>query len=191
MKDEEWKTIKDHPNYMISNLGRVKSIEREIIYKRKTKPKKEKIIKQFISKDGYYIVGVPNAKRVHRLVAEAFLEDRTNFKYMPYEDIQNIDLNELEINHIDENPLNNNVNNLEWCTRAYNNNYGNRNEKSAIKHRTKVNQYDLQENLIKTWNSITEASVETNTSRTGIIACCKNKYKSSNNYIWRYENERI
>lgn len=46
---------------------------------------------------------------VHRLVAQAFLENPNNFK---------------EINHKDEDKSNNDISNLEWCDRKYNNNYG-------------------------------------------------------------------
>lgn len=67
-------------------------------------------------KDGYLILGLyRNGKsktvRVHRLVAKAFIEN-------PY--------NLPEINHIDENKTNNHVENLEWCTTAYNLTYGHR-----------------------------------------------------------------
>ena len=50
----------------------------------------------------------------------------------------------------------------------------------------KVNQYDLEGNFIKTFNSIIEASKETNTYRANISACCRGKLNKTNNYIWRY-----
>ena len=66
--------------------------------------------------DGYIVVGLSkNGKqknyKVHRLVAIAFISNPNNY---------------VEINHIDENKHNNNVDNLEWCTRKYNCNYGER-----------------------------------------------------------------
>lgn len=49
-----------------------------------------------------------------------------------------------------------------------------------------VNQYNLEGLLIKTWISISEASKQTKTSKSSIIRCCKNKQKTSNNFIWKY-----
>lgn len=52
----------------------------------------------------------------------------------------------------------------------------------------KVNQYNLDGLLIKTWISISEASKQTKTSKSSIIRCCKNKQKTANNFIWKYSN---
>ena len=56
-------------------------------------------------------------------------------------------------------------------------------------HRTKVYQFDLDGNFIKTYNSLEEASKKTNTSRTSISNCIKGNYKTANNYIWSKEKK--
>ena len=101
---EEWKYIKDYEGlYQISNLGRVFSLNKNK-FKHPTK-----------GSDGYIRVSLYKERErksylVHRLVAEAFIENPNNYPI---------------INHKDENPSNNRVDNLEWCTFKYNNNYGN------------------------------------------------------------------
>ena len=115
---EIWKDIAGFENsYMVSNLGNIKSKERSVIvndnpvYERHLK---EKILKPELTR-GYYTVGLHKDGKliklayVHRLVAEAFLPNPNNLP---------------QINHKDENPKNNCVDNLEWCTCNYNNNYG-------------------------------------------------------------------
>lgn len=54
------------------------------------------------------------------------------------------------------------------------------------KKKVKIKQLTLNEELIKIWDSISEASKETNSSKSSIIRCCKNKQKTCNNFIWRY-----
>ena len=104
----EWKIIEDYPNYSVSNTGII------------INTKKNKMMSIYIRK-GYCHVKLSThnkaaQKKVHRLVAEAFIPNPNNYDC---------------INHKDENPLNNNVENLEWCNHSYNNTYGTRIERQS------------------------------------------------------------
>jgi hypothetical protein len=114
-----WKDISGYEGlYQVSNTGKVRSLN----YRHTGKTK---VMKPSTNKLGYKCVNLcKDGKRkiyfIHRLVALAFIPNPNNYPI---------------INHKDENPSNNAVWNLEWCTYEYNNNYGNRNKKlsEAIK----------------------------------------------------------
>lgn len=115
---EVWKDIKDYEGlYQVSNLGRVKRLGGVVKHGYSiTITVDEKIIKANVNGKGQEHLMVHLSKDgkvrkhyVHRLVAEAFIE---NPEGLP------------EVNHKDEDPRNNNVENLEWCTHKYNNLYG-------------------------------------------------------------------
>ena len=108
-RGEVWKTINGFDGYYISNMGRVKS----------TKWGKELLLKQTASEKGYMQVRISRKTlRVHRLVAKAFIKNPCAYN---------------EINHKDENKTNNMANNLEWCDRKYNMNYGTWKERRKAK----------------------------------------------------------
>lgn len=116
---EIWKDISEYVGlYQVSNMGNVRSLQREE-FKCAQGYRVRRGVLLKLSKDqkGYLMVnlykdGKGNTRRVHRLVAEAFID---NPKCLP------------EINHIDEDKKNNAVSNLEWCTSSYNKRYGNGN----------------------------------------------------------------
>lgn len=185
MENEIWKDIKGYEGlYQVSNLGRVKSLDRivsnnggfmcrngKLLYQGTVKGyKKVSLCKNSIMK--HYLV--------HRLVIQAFIPNPQNYPY---------------VNHKDENKQNNCVDNLEWCDRSYNNNYGSRNERASITLTNRsdlsvpIKQYTLEGKFIKEWPSIMEASRKTNTSPSSIYMCCINKYMQSNGYLWHYSSD--
>lgn len=113
---EKFKPVQGYAGiYEISNLGRVKSLSRVIERNDgNTRVTEDRIILPFLTKCGYHQIvlckdGVRKKHLIHRLVANAFIE---NPDKLPI------------INHKDENKLNNRVDNLEWCSAYYNLRYG-------------------------------------------------------------------
>lgn len=169
--EEIWKEIDGFDgDYLVSNLGNVKSL----------KYGKERILKPRIQ-SGYYKVLLYNNKKheysIHRLVANAFIPNPNNLP---------------QVNHKDENKLNNCVDNLEWCTRKYNQNYGNRalNFINTMISRTynKVYQYDLKNNLIKIYNSYRHIERELGYNHSTIKKVCLRENNIYKGYIWKLEN---
>ena len=169
---EIWKDIEGYQGrYQVSNLGRVKSLK---MWTGSVYIDKIKILKNIIYKNGYeYIIFDGKHFLIHRLVAKTFIENKNNFPI---------------VNHIDGNKLNNNVNNLEWCTYSHN-------EKEAYKlklkkgRNKKIIQYDKKNNKIKEWNSITEAYNQCKINLSGISDCCNMKRKTAGGYVWRFKEE--
>ena len=159
---EIWKPVPDYEElYEVSNLGRVRSLF-----------KGDRILKQGIGSTGYKIVtlcrkGTQKTVNVHRLVASCFIPNPHNFPC---------------INHKDENRLNNAVSNLEWCSYYYNNVYGDRLTKSALKQSLPVR--CIETNVI--YSSAYAAQRITGIRQSGICQCCHHKRKSAGGFHWEF-----
>ena len=157
---ELWKNIKGYEGlYQVSNLGRVRSLDKVTRHGHRLKGK---VLCLNEGEKGYITIrlqidGVRQAFNVHRLVAEAFLDNPNNLPC---------------VNHKDEDKSNNSVNNLEWCDYSYNNTYGTRIKRRLNKVQRKV--VDLRTGII--YESIKKAQDFTGDQNVG--AYCRGKYKS-------------
>ena len=214
MEEKEiWKTIKGYENlYEVSSFGKVRSLDRIIKTNNRfgemNKKIKGKIIKgSFNKKTGYLQVILCKGKNkklflIHRLVLENFIPNVNNLP---------------QVNHIDGNKQNNNLNNLEWCTRSENikhsyslglshsnfktksgeehHFYGKHHKeisklKMRLGHCNIVEQYNLQDEFIRTWNGTKEIECILKINNAHISECCRGKRKTAGGYKWRYANER-
>lgn len=186
MVNEVWRDIEGYEGlYQISNKGRVKSLT---FRNGTTYRLKEKILSPTNNGKGYLIIGLcKNTKRknfyIHRLVAETFLDNKKKLK---------------EINHIDCDTHNNCVDNLEWCDRSYNLKYsyeiGNHKAPMSWKGKTgyehpvskEINQYDLDDNYIKTYGSASQASKLTGICYESVKKVARGAQYTAGGFKWKY-----
>lgn len=155
---EIWKNIEGYEGlYQVSNYGNVKSLRFG----------KEKILKPAKDKNGYLMVCLSKQSQtthyIHRLVAMAFIDNPNNFS---------------ELNHRDEDKTNNKVENLEFCDRGYNINYGTRNQK--------ISKQVLCLETGKIYLSTMEVERELGFNNGNIGKCCNGKRKTCGGYTWKY-----
>ena len=182
--NEIWKDIPEYEGlYQVSNLGRVKSLERFRKGKNDSSlPINEKIKKLVISRNGYYRVilfkeSIGKWHLIHRLVYEAF----------------NGSIPEgLQVNHLNEIKSDNRLENLNLMTPKENTNFG-----TGIERRVKkqingkkskaVLKFDLNNNLLKEYPSIRQVERETGFANQNIVKCCKGKYEQAYGFKWKYK----
>lgn len=154
------KTIKGFSNYQIDECGNVYN-------KNGIKLKQER------TRNGYLRVSLCNDKvkhkkfLVHRLVAQAFIPNPLNLP---------------QVNHKDENKTNNCVNNLEWCTPAYNLNHSKVINKASIAKYHKIRCIDT--GIV--YDSIKEVEDKFGLHHSNLVACCNGKRKRCGGKRWEY-----
>lgn len=165
----------EYPSYKVTKSGKVYS------YRQGNMLKPLSVV---LDSSGYPIVKLyddTNKKRtiaVHRIIADTFIPNPNNLEC---------------INHKDENKTNNFVENLEWCTKAYNNCYGNKAVKIGLKlmesnpNKRQVNQIDDNGNIINTYQSIREAARQLgNIKKDSNIISGIQTHQKRYGYYWEY-----
>ena len=171
-----WKIVPIDNNFEANELGDIKRIG------------SNQLTKQWLDKDGYKIVALSEKKiyRAHRIIALTFIDNPEGYPV---------------VNHKNHIKCDNRVENLEWTTYSYNSKHSfldnNRKESvgtwvkkvqvlGAEASKTKVCQYDLNDNLIAVFDSQREASEKTGTCRSSITRCCTGNRKTAGGYKWKY-----
>lgn len=189
---EVWKDIEGFEGlYEVSSLGRIKTLH---YYG----GNQTRILKLQSDKNGYLTVGlhkggVTYQKKVHRLVAIAFIPNPENLP---------------QVNHKDEDKENNCVENLEWCTSKYNVNYGNHSlhaaqaqmgKRHTVEHIMKIranapgskavlmiNPGDMS--IVAEYVSGSEAARQIRGTATNVAYACRNQGTKYKGYFWRYKD---
>lgn len=173
LPNEQWKDIEGYEGfYQISNYGRVFSCL------------SGRIRKTSINNKGYEVVhlyknAADKSFTIHFLVAKAFVPNTFLYK---------------EINHKDENKTNNYYENLEWCSRKYNQEYSGNIKKWSIAgakgnkeaSSKKVCQYDLAGNFLKEYSGLRELERLTGFMHQGVGKVCRGKQKTAYGFIWKF-----
>lgn len=187
MDKEIWKDIKGYEGkYQVSNYGRVKSLWIEHnTFNGIKKIQREKILLQKKDNLGYISYGLfKNGKskrlRAHKLVVEAFIGTIPK---------------DMAVNHINGIKTDNRIDNLEICTFSHNIREAfrlgiNKRRFGKLNHRSKkINQLDLNNNVINTFYGCYEAERETKIGSSSIYRCLIGKQKQAGDYRWEYAKE--
>jgi hypothetical protein len=182
---ELWKDISEtNGKYQVSNIGEVRYA------------KTGRKISQHINEHGYCVVGLYNKekvrtdhRKVHRLVAEAFLPNSEGKR---------------TVNHLDGNKQNNSVDNLEWATHSENASHA---VKNGLRKVSEAQRRSASENLKKNrllakpekkvfltdamghkaeFPSIKAAALWVGGVSSGIVLCCQGKKKTYKGFMWGY-----
>lgn len=172
---EEWKSLADYDGEIeVSSLGRVRR-----------KNGRRRFLKQQIVRGGYLAVhiritrlGINKLAKTHRLVAAAFIPNPDGLP---------------SINHKNEVKTDNRVENLEWCTPAYNTRYGTGIERRAFSSRNQphrscpILQYSMNGEFIQEFPSFKEVQRYFGKTYSSVWAACNGRADSAYGYKWAYK----
>ncbi|WP_316571335.1 NUMOD4 domain-containing protein [Neobacillus sp. YIM B06451] len=176
-EEETWRNIEGYDShYQVSNLGRVRSLDRKLIGKRGGIKEIKGRLMEIKLKKGYSFVrlskgGVRRNILVHKLVAQAFISNPDNKPI---------------INHINNIKHDNRLENLEWATYKENTQHMVNQFRGNAKA---IKQYDLKGEFIKEYPSVTTASNETGVSYLTIIDMFKRKKNMCAGYLWKWADD--
>lgn len=174
---EIWKDIPNYEGeYQVSNLGRVKSFRASSKYG----SQKEYILNPTTKENGYCNVTLygkygRHKFLVHRLVAEAFIPNPNGYP---------------QVNHKDENPLNNAANNLEWCTAEYNNAYGTARVRITEAQSHPVEQLSVDGRVIAIYRSASIACQIIGVKKSSLGYALR-KGTNCKGYFWKYSERTL
>lgn len=193
--DEQWRDVVDYEGlYKVSNYGRVKSVERNVLRSSgKTMLVRERILKVTINKKYVYLSlskgGHQPKAKAHRLTAQAFLPNPDNLP---------------QVNHKDENTINNYIHintdgsvnmeksNLEWCTEKYNREYGTLNQRLKETWRKKygvcIIRYNLDGSISKVYECGKDVEYD-GFGRRAVYANCNHKTLTYKGFVWRFKDD--
>ena len=163
---EIWKNIECFEEYSVSNFGNIRN------------KKTGRILKPRKHTGGYMRIILCKDKKhydryIHRLVAQAFISNPNNLP---------------EVNHKDEDKTNNCVENLEWCDRVYQVNYGTFHDR-MVETQRKTSKHSKPVKCVETgivYISLHEAERETGILYTLICRALKGRQKTAGGYHWVY-----
>jgi|LGVF01.2.fsa_nt_gb hypothetical protein len=182
---EIWKGIKDYKFHEVSNLGRIRSLDKVLVIWNHTKKgfskqhRKGKILINQKSNRGYNIITLCQNNTyktfsIHRLVALAFIPNP---------------LNKATVNHKDFNQQNNTVDNLEWCTQKENIQHAFDNGRiEKNKNGKKVAMLDKSGNFIRSFESNANAGryLGNKEYHKKICECALGHQNTAYGYKWKY-----
>ena len=181
--EEKWRDIPIlKGRYQVSNFGRVRSLDHLVVRPQGNYLAKGRILKAKTNRKTkykslmYWEDGKQHYIYIHRLVAEAFIPNPDNLPF---------------VNHKDENPSNNHIDNLEWCTHQYNCNYGTSKDRILEKIALAVYQMTRNGEIIATYKSIKDAARAVNSTSICISRACRGLALTANGYRWRYVDDRL
>ena len=155
-RNEEWRET-DEPKVLVSNLGRVK--------------RKGRLVKPYLTTDGYYTVWI-NGKhqRLHRIVAQAFLENPDNLPV---------------IDHIDGDKTNCAAYNLRWCTRSQNTQWAyDQGLNKSTGNTFSALAYHLEDDKVEIYESQAEMARQLNITPSTISSCINKRDKTCHGYLF-------